>query len=112
MGDRSQISNNSNLETAPLDIRYAGAELQRESDRPSTSEPLLPELDDVEGLEDLNLEDLDLADVDLSDELDTLLDVDLSSTDADQAAPASLVDQDLSPATTSPSAKPAQNPPV
>ncbi|HEY9807475.1 MAG TPA: hypothetical protein V6D04_12960, partial [Candidatus Obscuribacterales bacterium] len=108
----TQAAPNRNLEPAPLDLPYAGAELQRESDRPSTSEPLLPELDDVEGLEDLNLEDLDLADVDLSDELDTLLDVDLSPTDSDQAAPASLVDQDLLSATTSSSAQSAQNPPV
>ncbi|HEY9749086.1 MAG TPA: hypothetical protein V6C63_10425, partial [Allocoleopsis sp.] len=112
---KPQPGSQSSTPRMPLDLPYAGAELRQESDR-----PLLPDLDPdlasdpdaefntVDSLEDLNLEGLDLADVNLDDELDTLLDVDLSSSDAEPTASADLLLDDLS----SPSTPSTQNQPV
>lgn len=112
---KPQPGSQSSTPRMPLDLPYAGAELRQDSDR-----PLLPDLDadlasdsdaelnTVDSLEDLNLDGLDLADVNLDDELDTFLDVDLSSTDAEPTASDDLLLDDLS----QPSTPSTRNQPV
>lgn len=104
-------SPSTSAERIPLDLPYAGAELRRDSDRsllPDLAPGLDPELGGVDSLEDLNLEDLDLTDVNLDDELDTLLDVDLSSAETDLATSADPLLDTLP----QPSTQPAQKQPV
>ncbi|MBD2094419.1 hypothetical protein H6F90_04540 [Trichocoleus sp. FACHB-591] len=99
---RTQVPQGIKLDPATLELPYAGAELRRES-QPPLEPPLLPELEDENSLEDLNLEGLNLADIELEDDLDKLLDVDLDSIGLDQAAtPTNDLPDNLTPSTPQP----------
>ncbi|MBD2119640.1 hypothetical protein [Trichocoleus sp. FACHB-262] len=99
---RTQVPQGIKLDPAALELPYAGAELRRENQQP-LEPPLLPELEDEDSLEDLNLEGLNLADIELEDDLDKLLDVDLGSIGLDQAAtPTNDLPDNLTPSTPQP----------